>query len=65
MSPSLSPEQPDEHVLRRALARTARSEESENLALPNRKRDVMNRRSIGAGVRVAEGVNLDHGASAG
>ena len=47
-------QQPDQNVLRRALAGTARAKEAENLAGLDREGDVANGRPLGAGIRKAE-----------
>src|SRR3970282_1072565 len=54
-------QQPDQNVLRRALAGTARAKESEDFTRLDRESDVANCRPLDARIRKAERVNVDDG----
>jgi hypothetical protein len=57
----VSIQQPDQNILRRALAGTARAKESENLTRLDREGDVANGRPLAARISKAERVNVDNG----
>jgi hypothetical protein len=58
---SIAIEQADQHVLRRALARAARTEKSEDLPGFDRETDVANGGALSARIREAERVHFDDG----